>query len=76
VRLIRNQLGISEDDNLMETCDKPHRALHCTAIDKADIPIEDAIETTWFAKATTIEDGPTASTFCSGVHCYHYCWGC
>lgn len=76
VRLIRNQLGISDDKDLMETCDKPRRALHCTVVDKADIPIDDAIETTWLAKATAVEDGPTASTFCSGVHCYHYCWGC
>ena len=76
VRLIRDQLGISGEKDLMETCDKPRRSLHCTAIDKADVPVDTAIETTWFAKATTVGDGPTASTFCSGVHCYHYCWGC
>ncbi|OBG88950.1 hypothetical protein A5698_02580 [Mycobacterium sp. E136] len=76
VRLIRNQLGIADKKDLMETCDKPHRSLHCTVIDKADVPVDSAIETTWLAKATTVEDGATASTFCSGVHCYHYCWGC
>ena len=40
VRLIRNQLGLSEDQELMETCDKPRRALHCAVIDTADRPAQ------------------------------------
>ncbi len=76
VRLIRNQLGISDDKDLMETCDKPRRALHCAVMDTAEIPRDDAIETTWRIKPVEDEDGPTASQWCGGVHCYHYCWGC
>lgn len=76
VRLIRNQLGIADDKDLMETCDKPRRALHCAVIDGNDIPDDNAIETTWRVKPVAVGDGPTATTFCGGVHCYHYCWGC
>ncbi|OBK70651.1 hypothetical protein [Mycobacterium sp. 1274761.0] len=76
VRLIRNQLGISDDKDLMETCDKPRRALHCAVIDSAAVPDENAIETTWRVKPVAVADGPSATTWCGGVHCYHYCWGC
>jgi len=73
VRLIRNQLGISEDQELMETCDKSRRALHCAVIDTADRPAENSVETTWRIKRVAVESGPTATTFCGAVHCYHSC---
>ncbi len=73
VRLMRNQLGISEDQELMETCDKPRRALHCALIDTADRPSDNAVETTWRV-TPAIGDGPATSQWCSGVHCYHSCY--
>ena len=74
VRLIRNQLGISEDQELMETCDKPRRALHCAVIDTAERPSDNAVETTWRVTPAAAGDGPAASTWCSNVHCYHSCY--
>jgi hypothetical protein len=71
VRLIRDQLGISEDQELMETCDKTRRALHCAVIDSADRPPHNTVETTWRMKPVTVGTGPTAITFCGSVHCYH-----
>ena len=44
VRLIRNQLGISDEQELMETCNKPRRALHCAVIETADRPAENSVE--------------------------------
>ncbi|GFG55744.1 hypothetical protein MAGR_71850 [Mycolicibacterium agri] len=73
VRLIRNQLGISEDQELMETCDKPRRALHCAVIDTAERPTDKAVETTWRV-TPAVGDGPSASQWCSSVHCYHSCY--
>ena len=73
VRLIRNQLGISEDQELMETCDTPRRALHCALIDTADRPSDNAVETTWRVTPAT-KTVPAASTVCSSVHCYHSCY--
>jgi len=73
VRLIRNQLGIAVDQELMETCDKPRRALHCALIDTSDRPSDNAVETTWRVTPAD-EDGPAASTFCGSVHCYHSCY--
>jgi hypothetical protein len=73
MRLIRNQLGISEDQELMETCDKSRRALHCALIDTADRPTENAVETTWRV-SPAVHDGRAASTWCTQVHCYHSCY--
>jgi hypothetical protein len=73
VRLIRDQLGLSEDQELMETCDKPRRALHCAVIDSADRPPLDSVETTWRVKTVAVGTGPTATVVCGGVHCYHSC---
>ncbi len=74
VRLIRDQLGLSDDQELMETCNKPRRALHCAVIDSAERPAENAVETTWRIKPAASESDPTATTFCGSVHCYHSCY--
>jgi hypothetical protein len=71
VRLIRNPLGLSDDQDLMETCDKTRRVLHCTVIGHADVPSDDTIETTWRVKTVSGESGPAATVFCGSVHCYH-----
>jgi hypothetical protein len=80
VRLIRNQLGLCDDKNMMETCDKPRRSLHCSVIDTADIPTDNAVETTWRVKPVAVEDRgrgrPRGNDVVRSVQCYHYCWGC
>jgi hypothetical protein len=70
VRLIRDQLGLPDDQELMETCDKPHRALHCAVLDSAGPPVN-SIQTTWRIKPDTSGAGPAVATWCGGVHCYH-----
>ncbi len=64
VRLIRNQLGLSEDQVLSETCDKTHRVLHCDVIDRSAIPDRNTIETTWQWKPATTDTDPTAIVTC------------
>jgi hypothetical protein len=46
VRLIRNQLGLSEDQVLLETCDSVQRALHCDVVERPNMPAN-TIDTAW-----------------------------
>lgn len=46
VRLIRDGLGLSKSEVLLETCDIDERALHCDVIDRGVIPAR-SIETSW-----------------------------
>jgi hypothetical protein len=46
VRLIRNPLGLAEDEVLVENCDIAHRRLHCS-VEKRDGVHAGSIETTW-----------------------------
>jgi hypothetical protein len=55
VKLIRNPLGLSERDLLVESCDTANRTLRCGAIARDAIPSDlDVVETTWQWKV--IED--------------------
>jgi hypothetical protein len=48
VKLIRNPLGLSERQLLLETCDSSERALYCDVSDRSSIPADaTVIETTW-----------------------------
>lgn len=48
VKLIRNPLGLSDRDVLVETCDTANRTLRCCAIARDAIPSDrDVVETTW-----------------------------
>ncbi|TPG36665.1 hypothetical protein [Mycolicibacterium hodleri] len=48
VKLIRNPLGLSERELLLETCDSTERALYCDVSDRGSIPADaTVIETTW-----------------------------
>jgi hypothetical protein len=48
VKLIRNPLGLSERELLLETCDSIERALYCDVSDRSEIPPDaTVIETTW-----------------------------
>jgi hypothetical protein len=71
VRLIRNPLGLSDNQDLLETCDKTRRALQCAVIDHADVPTDDTVSTTWRVKEVSGENGRTATTWCTAVHCHH-----
>lgn len=48
VRLIRDPLGLSERELLLETCDGAQRMLHCNVSERDAIPADQTvIETTW-----------------------------
>jgi len=47
VRLIRNPLGLGENEVLLETCDIAHRTLRCSVVKRDDDCAADAVETSW-----------------------------
>jgi hypothetical protein len=59
VRLIRNQLGLSKDQVLLETCDSVQRALHCDAVERQNTPAN-TVETAWEFKPA-----PEPTNYCS-----------
>jgi hypothetical protein len=60
VRLIRNPLGLTENELLVETCDIANRTLRCTVRTRDGISAEDGIETTWRWKPS----GPAVMQWC------------
>jgi hypothetical protein len=61
VRLIRDPLGVLENEVLVETCDMTHRRLHCSVNNRADVHA-DSIETTWLWRPCP---GPAVMQYCS-----------
>lgn len=47
VRLIRNVLGMSEDELILETCDIAQRTLHCEVTERGGVPAAKSVETSW-----------------------------
>ena len=47
VRLIRNVLGMSEDELILETCDIAQRTLHCEVTERSGLPAAKSAETSW-----------------------------
>lgn len=47
VRLVRNPLALSEQEILLETCDKGQRTLHCAVGERDNIRAPKSIETSW-----------------------------
>lgn len=48
IKLIRNPLGLSEGELLLETCDSTERALYCDVSERGELPADATIiETTW-----------------------------
>ena len=72
VRLIRNQLGLSEDQLLQETCDTAHRALHCEVTERGQVRSHKTIETTWQWKPVITKTG-TAVTMQPQQECLVEC---
>jgi hypothetical protein len=66
VRLIRNPLGLSAQELLLETCDSAHRTLHCNVSERDAIPAtETIIETTWRWKVVQGKTEPTVMQECT-----------
>ena len=63
VRLIRNPLGLAENEVLNETCDIAHRTLQCSvgARDGAGT----SVETTWQWEPSLSNTGPTVKRYCA-----------
>jgi hypothetical protein len=47
VRLIRDPLGLGDNEVLLETCDITHRTLHCSIVERDDDRAAEAFETSW-----------------------------
>jgi hypothetical protein len=57
VKLIRNPLGLTEQQLLLETCDSANRTLHCDVSSRDEMPADvKIVETTWRWK---VVDGAT-----------------
>jgi hypothetical protein len=77
VRLIRNPLGLKENEVLVETCDLAHRTLHCSVGERDGVRAGATVETTWQWKPSLSKTGPKVKQYClyqcttdadSGVH--------
>jgi hypothetical protein len=64
-RLIRNPLGLLENEVLVETCDVAHRTLHCSVGEHDSVHAGTTIETTWQWKPSPSKTGPRAIRRCS-----------
>jgi len=65
VRLIRNPLGLVENEVLVESCDLEHRTLRCCVDRRDDIRAADTVETTWQWKPGPREVGPQINQYCT-----------
>jgi hypothetical protein len=68
VRLIRNRLGLGENEVLVETCDIAHRTLHCGVGDRDGLGAN-SVETSWQWKPSPSKTGPTPKLWCE-----IFCW--
>jgi hypothetical protein len=59
VRLIRNPLGLSESEVLLETCDVPERTLRCSVAARDGIHAANNVETSWQWKPNLSGTGPS-----------------
>jgi hypothetical protein len=62
VRLIRNPLGLAENEVLVETCDIARRTLNCT-VGEPD-GVGSTVETTWQWKPSLSKTGPKVHRYC------------
>jgi len=77
VRLIRNPLGLLENEVLIETCDVAHRTLHCSVGERGGVRAGTTVETSWHWQPSLSKTGPKVKQYClaqcsadanSGVH--------
>jgi hypothetical protein len=68
VRLIRNPLGLTDDEVLHETCDTSHRTLHCTVGNRSEFLADDnTIQTAWRWKVVEGSTQPMVMQDCTVV---------
>jgi hypothetical protein len=65
VRLIRNPLGLAENEVLVETCDITHRTLHCSVGERDGVG-NNTVETSWQWKPSLNKTGPKVKQYCMG----------
>jgi len=70
VRLLRDPIGISDDEVFLETCDMAQRTLNCAVIERRDLPSYKTIQTTWEWTPGLDGSGPTSAP---GRVCIYYC---
>jgi hypothetical protein len=63
VRLIRNPLGLLENEVLVETCDLTHRTLHCSVGARDGLGANN-VETSWHWKPSLSKTGPKVTRWC------------
>jgi len=57
VRLIRDPLGLLDNEVLLETCDIAHRAVRCSGAERHSVHAENSVETTWQWKPSLSRSG-------------------
>jgi hypothetical protein len=62
VRLIRNPLGLAENEVLVETCDIAHRMLHCSVGERDGVG--STVETSWQWEPCLSKTGPKVKQRC------------
>ncbi|MGO9044034.1 MAG: hypothetical protein ACLQIK_21095 [Mycobacterium sp.] len=67
VRLIRNPLGLKENEVLLETCDLAHRTLHCSVAERDRVRPGTTVETSWQWEPSLSNTGPKVKQFCTAL---------
>jgi hypothetical protein len=69
VRLIRNPLGLGDNEVLVETCDIAHRTLHCSVGERDGDRAANAVETSWQWSPSLSKTRPRPIQKCASL-----CW--
>jgi hypothetical protein len=64
VRLLRDPLGLADNELLHETCDSDRRVLHCTVATRGTMSPDTLVETTWRFRDMGGKAQPRAQTEC------------
>jgi hypothetical protein len=64
VRLIRNPLGLLENEVLLETCDIAHRTLHCSVVERDSVRAGSTVDTSWQWEPSLSKTGPKVKHRC------------
>jgi hypothetical protein len=68
VRLIRNPLGLSEQELLLETCDSAHRTLHCDVGERGALMADQTVvQTAWRWKVVQDRTAPLVMQQCTAT---------
>ncbi len=65
VRLVRDPLGLSESEVLVETCDPAQRTLRCAVDERDGLGTAGNVETTWQWKPDLGKAGPKPHRYCT-----------